>query len=218
MMNYQIEYKFQTKYNQKINRMINRLNKIFTKSKEKVAYYYENMKTKVTISYNAEITFYAASTIKILAVLYLYQNKIDLKKRIELTEADKKGGSGILKDKPFPQNITLKELAMYSLKYSDNTAYIKLVDFIGVSNLKEFGHSLKASHTLEGKDSFGIINCSDLKCYWESLYQEIKKHPELKDWLEEPSSKIIEPKSLKQVPFIRKYGSFDIAFHECDCK
>jgi len=209
----QIEIRY-PKTSQKIKNKIKKINIKYVKSEEKVAYYYENLKTGFIVSFNADITFYAASTIKIIVVLYLYKNNINLNQKIEIKEEDKKQGSGTLKNFVLPKKFTLYDLLKYTIKDSDNTSYVKLVDWIGKEKLMEFGKSLNAKHTLEGKDNFGIISCNDLAIYWKELGKIIEKHPDIADWFINPSYEIIFSKSLYNKTFFKKYGAFDIAFHE----
>lgn len=212
-MKYQIE--LQKKFQKRIKRLLNRLNIMYVKSNEKVAYYYEDMKTQTIFSFNASTTFYAASAIKILIAVYIYEKKIDLNQSILITADDIKQGSGILKNENnFPQNYSLQKLLKYTIKYSDNTAYLKLVNWIGKENLIKFGKSLGAKHTLEGKDSFGITTCNDLACYWKAIWPIQKEHEELREWLQNPTYQMIQEKNLRNKTFLRKYGLFDIACHE----
>ncbi len=43
---------------------------------------------------------------------------------------------------------------------------IKILSFVGSEKLKNYGKSLNATHTLEGKDNYGLITCKDLSYYW----------------------------------------------------
>ncbi len=102
---------------------------------------------------------------------------------------------------------------------SDNTAYVKLVNYVGKETLKKFGNDLGATNTMLGKetDCFGIISCSDMIIYWKSIndYLEHGKYGNLfKEWLCKPSFEIIDKKNIANHDFARKYGSFEIAYHE----
>ncbi len=46
---------------------------MYLKQKEKVAYYYEDINTGSILSYNSDILFYAASSIKILVCVMLLE-------------------------------------------------------------------------------------------------------------------------------------------------
>lgn len=205
-----------------LRRKIYHLNKYLLKQNEKVAYAYKNLETNDIFSFNLDVCFYSASAIKFLVCLYIYElaekNSELLDTKIKISLEDFKGGSGILKDNPDKLEYTIRELVYYSLKESDNTAYIKLVNFVTADKLKEYGLSLSAIHTLEGKDFFGITNASDMIIYLTRLYKYFntnsKLSNELKDYMSNPSYKIINSKNIDNNYFVRKYGSFGIAFHE----
>ena len=207
--------------NKHIKKEIYKLNKFLLKQNEKVSYAYKDTYNN-TFSFNNDICFYSASAIKFLACLYIYENaekdKNILEKKLKFKDEDFKGGSGILKNQKNKKEYTIKELIYYTLKESDNTAYIKLVNYIGKDNLKEYGLSLGAKHTLEGKDLFGITNSNDMVIYLTHLHEYLNKNTklsnELKECMLDPSYQIIKPQTFKNNLFVRKYGSFGIAFHE----
>lgn len=208
--------------NKYIRKKLYYLNKYLLKQEEKVSYVYRNLKTNDEFSFNIDICFYSASAIKFLACLYLYEQAENdanlLNTKLTLNEEDFKGGSGVLKNNKSKREYKLKELIYYALKESDNTAYIKLMNYIGVDKLKEYGFSLGANHTLEGKDLFGIVNAYDMKMYLIHLYEYLNSNTalskEFKNNMTNPSYQIIHSKSIDNNAFIRKYGSFGIAFHE----
>ena len=77
------------------------LNTLYLKQNEKVAYYYEDINTGTVLSYNSDILFYAASSIKILVcvmLLEMAQNKeLDLEEKLLVTMEDLKQDTGIIK-------------------------------------------------------------------------------------------------------------------------
>lgn len=190
----------------------------------KVAYYYKNEKTGDIISYNEDICFYAASSIKVLVCLMLFikanKGEIDLNKKILISMEDLKQDTGIIKYQKENTEYSILELIKLTIIESDNTAYLKLVDIVGKENIKKFGLELGASHTMESKptDSFGIINCNDMIIYWEAVKRFIDSNERygmiLKKYLLNPSFKIVSDSTLKNHSFVRKYGSWDIAYHE----
>jgi len=203
------------------NKLYN-LNKYLLKQEEKVAYAYKNLKTEDMFSFNLDTCFYSASTIKFLVCLYLYQeaekNPSILNKKLKLKNEDFKQGTGVLKNNKNKKEYNIKDLIYYTLKESDNTAYSKLVNFVTVEKLKQYGANLGAKHTLEGKDLFGITNCYDMIIYLTELYNYLNKNTylgkELKKIMANPSYQIIKIKNINKNLFIRKYGSFGVAFHE----
>ena len=224
------EFKIDKEYfktNRDVFSLIQELNNDFleeTYKGNKVAYYYKNEKNGNVISYNEDICFYAASSIKILVCLILFiraeNNEIDLNKKILVRMDDLKQDTGIIKYQKDDTEYSILELIKLTIIESDNTAYLKLVDVVGKETIKEFGLNLGATHIMESKptDSFGIINCIDMIIYWEAVKEFIdnnKKYgPIFKDYLVNPSFKIVEDETLENHNYVRKYGSWDIAYHE----
>ena len=121
-------------------------------------------------------------------------------------------GSGVLKNNLTFKSYTIEELIKYTLVESDNTAYIKLLKYVGKEKIIKYGKSLGAIHTFEGKDSYGITNCNDMMVYWKELIKYIKSSKnrnKIKDYLLNPTVKYV-----KNDKYIRKYGEYDIAYHE----
>lgn len=194
---------------------------LYLKQKEKVAYYYEDINTGSILSYNSDILFYAASTIKVLVctmLLELAENKeIDLDEKILIHINDIKQDTGVIKYQKEDTYYTIKELIRLSIVESDNTAYIKLVNYIGKNNLKNYGIKLGAKHILEGKDLFGLINCDDMVVYWKKIKDFIEHSTygkEFYEWLSNPTFWIVEKESISNNIYVKKYGSWDIAYHE----
>lgn len=205
-----------------IKEEIAELNLLYLKQNEKVAYYYKDMNTETVLSCNSDILFYAASSIKILVCVMLLEmaekGSIDLEEKILVKMEDLKQDTGIIKFQKKDTYYSIKELIKLTLVESDNTAYIKLVNYVGKDNLEIYGKSLGADHTMEGKDLFGLINCDDMIKYWEKTRNYIignyKFSKDFHDWLSNPSFSIIEKKSINSKNFVKKYGSWDIAYHE----
>lgn len=225
-MKYSINIECKDLFDNKIKKEIYNLENMYLKknlseSGGKVAFYYENAVTGDIISYNPEICFYAASSIKILVCVMILEQaankKIDLNEEILVTMSDLKHDTGIIKYQKKDTKYTIKKLLELTITESDNTAYIKLVNYVGKDNLIKYGKSLGATHTLEGKDLFGIINCSDMIIYWQKVYNFINNNEYggiFKKWLLNPSFSIITNNSINNKPFVKKYGSWDIAYHE----
>ena len=198
------------------------LNLLYLKQNEKVAYYYKDINTGTILSYNSDILFYAASSIKILVCVMLLEmaekGSVDLEKKLLVKMDDLKQDTGVIKFQKEDTYYSIKELIKYTIVESDNTAYIKLVNYVGKNNLEIYGKLLGAEHTMEGKDLFGLINCDDMIKYWEKVRNYIisnyKYSKDFRDWLSNPSFAIIDKTSINNKNFVKKYGSWDIAYHE----
>ena len=212
-------------YNDDIKDKLQELNLLFMNESykgNKVAYYYENLVTGNTYSYNEFVTFYAASTMKILVCLYLLENSdyYDLDTILLVSDDDKKQGCGILKDVTGEQEYTLLELIKPCLIYSDNTAYVKLMEYVGKDIIKRYGEELGCKHVMEAKefDMFGLTSCSDLSIIWKRVKEYIDRDTYYSDLLRDltrsTSVKLIDDESINNDIYCRKYGSYGIAYHE----
>lgn len=228
-MNYKINMKCELKNvpeelkekQEELKKYFLELNTMYLKQKEKVAYYYEDINTGSILSYNSDILFYAASSIKILVCVMLLEKaerkELSLEDKILVTMEDLKQDTGVIKYQRENTYYSIKDLIRLTITESDNTAYIKLVNYVGKDNLEKYGKSLGALHTMEGKDLFGLINCDDMVVYWKKVRDFINKSEYGKDfynWLSNPSFFIVEPKNIDNNTFVKKYGSWDIAYHE----
>ena len=89
-----------------------------------------------TLRYNDDVTFPAASTIKVFVLQTLLERvqagHLTLNDKILLTAAEKVTGSGVLKtltaDRPYP----IKDLATLMIIVSDNTATNLLIEHLGI--------------------------------------------------------------------------------------
>lgn len=184
--------------------------------------YYKGINTGSTLSYNSDVLFYAASSIKILVCVMILEmverDEINIDEQILVTMDNLKQDTGIIKFQKEDTYYSIKELIRLTIVESDNTAYIKLVNFLGKDNLKKHGINLGAKHTMEGRDLFGLINCDGMICYWERVRKYIidnnKYSLDFYNWLSNPTFLIVEPDNINNNNFVKKYGSWDIAYHE----
>ena len=179
---------------------------------------YKNLITGFEYEYNPDEIYYAASTIKLLDGLYIYdQLSNDLNTELTYTDNYVYSSSKGLQDYNIGDKIIIRKLVEYAIIYSDNSAHQMLINYIGKDNLKEYGKSLGANYTLYGEDNFGSINVDDAIKYLEATYKYIKKNQklgsELKEYLLNAEENYIKYDGLdKQV--IHKYGYYNEYFHD----
>ena len=91
------------------------------------------------IRHNADAAFFTASTLKIPLLLELFRQidrgRIDLSQRVELTDAMRVSGSGVLKELEAGLQPTVRDLAMLMIIISDNAATDFLYEMVGRDNL-----------------------------------------------------------------------------------
>lgn len=202
--------------------MFTELNLLYLRQNEKVAYCYRDINIGTILSYNSDILFYAVSSIKILVCVMLLEmsekGDINIDEKLLVTMEDLKQDTGVIKFQKEDTYYSIKELIRLTIIESDNIAYIKLVNYVGKDNLEKYGKSFGAGHTMEGKNLFGLINCDDIIYYWEKVRKYIidynKYSIDFYNWLSNPFFSIIEGSSIDNNNFVKKYGSWDIAYHE----
>ena len=198
----------------KVNEVTAYLNKYRTSVK------YQDVKTKFVYNYNAKGIYYAASTIKMLDAIYIYEKsaegKLSLDEEIEYTSQYKWGASTIIGKMKFGTKIKLRDLVKYAIIYSDNSAHIMLLKYIGKANLRDFGKSLGATYTLDS-DYFGQINVDDAIIYLNELNKYISTDTadakELKWYFVDSEQKYLNFKA-EGIEAAQKYGEYDPYYHE----
>lgn len=125
------------------------------------------------VSLAPDRSYHAASLIKVpilLTVLSLWQNEeIDLEERIELTEAEKVGGSGILYLMESGSTYNLLELLKLMICISDNTATNILIERFGIESVNSLLKDLNINNThlarklmISGTNTFSKTTARDM--------------------------------------------------------
>lgn len=185
-----------------------------------ITVYYEDIATGFHYAYNTKKDYYAASTIKILDAIYIYQKaiagEIDLDETITYRSEYLRTPSLEMKKHSLGEKITLRDLVKYAITVSDNTAHAMLLEYIGVSNLKSFGNSLGATKTLIGGDEFGYINSDDAFIYLQALNETINSDSKLGKELQSYFiSSDLNYLDIEENNILAgaKYGEYDYFFH-----
>ena len=114
------------------------------------------------ILFHADRMFPAASTVKLFVLVALYQasaqGKLDLERRMEVTNRDRCKGSGVLAHLDDGLRPTLRDLATLMMMVSDNTAANLLIDVIGVERIRDIIEKAGLEHTrFEGPIDFTVF-------------------------------------------------------------
>jgi beta-lactamase class A len=119
-----------------------RLEPLIKAHKGKVAVGVKHLSTGETFFHNADEVMPTASLIKVAVMLEAYfqadEGKIDLRDKVELKEADKVPGSGIL-TAHFSEGATLplRDYVRLMIALSDNTATNVVLDKVGIRNVNK---------------------------------------------------------------------------------
>ena len=176
--------------------------------------------SKFTYKYNENRKYYAASTIKMLDALYIYdkasKGEIDLDKTVTYQSKHLRGASLKMGSKKYGDKIKLKDLVSYAVIYSDNIAHAMLLDYIGKSTLREYGKSLGAKYTLNS-DDFGEITTDDALAYLIELNKYLNTNTEeakeLKSYFVNSQQNYLNFPD-KNVEAVQKYGEYPGYYHE----
>ena len=111
----------------------------------------KHLETGECISHNADTVFFTASTLKVPLLVELYRQVdagiINVNQRIDLTDALRVPGSGVLKELSSGLQPTLHDLAMLMIIISDNTATDILYNRVGGDNINNTMRQLGLTHT-----------------------------------------------------------------------
>ena len=111
----------------------------------------KHLETGERVSHNAEAVFFTASTLKVPLLVELYRQVdagiIDVNQHIDLADALRVPGSGVLKELSSGLQPTVHDLAVLMIIISDNTATDILYNRVGGDNINNTMRQLGLTHT-----------------------------------------------------------------------
>ncbi len=189
--------------------------------KYKTSVGYKDINMGYEYYYNQDKLYYAASSIKALSALYIYEEaskgNIDLDSTLKYTSRHKMGASLEMSKIPLNSEVKIRDLVRYTVVVSDNSAYSMLVSYIGKGKLRNYGKALGAKYTLLGGDNFGSINVSDGLIYWKAINEFMNNNGELGEELRSYfiSAEQNELKIPKEgIMAAHKYGEYSPNYHD----
>lgn len=171
--------------------------------------------------YNENVRYYAASTMKSVVALYVYEKAdeglINLDETIVYTSEYKWGASSFMQTHKYGDEITIRDLVKFSIIVSDNSAYQMLVDYVGKSTIREFGSSLGASLTMSDVDNFGYIDVADgiiyMKAINDFINSSLQLGEEFKSYFLEADQNDLAMTDLG-ISAAHKYGQYNEFYHD----
>ena len=125
-----------------IKNNISELEKYYNDDDNNFAFYYLDLNTSFSVSYNANQPIFGASTMKAPFIIYLYKQaslgKIDLDEELTYTANFYSTGSGVIQGHEVGGKYTVRKLCYYAINDSDNIAYRMLTSRFGIGNTREF--------------------------------------------------------------------------------
>lgn len=185
-----------------------------------VSVLFEDLTTNFSYFYKPDTVYYGCSLIKLVDAIYLINKainkEIDLdKETVTYLEKYKKGYSSGMAKRSIGEEISLRDLITYAISVSDNSAHLMLLDYIGFSNLKEYGENLGAKVILTGGDNFGSQTAEDMNIYLKEAYKIINENEEygpfLKSIMDNNERNAFNTENIK---IYHKYGSYDDNYHD----
>ena len=108
--------------------------------------YLETVDSKYSYSFFGDEVKRTASSIKLPFITYVMtladQQKIDLNTKLTYTAGFKIDGTGIIQFEPIGTQYTIEELAELVIRYSDNVAYLMLLNYVGEPAFVQYLHEL----------------------------------------------------------------------------
>ena len=127
------------------------LSRIAAESSGTVGVYARKLGGATPVVYNADVIFPAASVIKLVIFVSLFQyaesNPDVFSRRITLQYSDFVGGSEILDGYNIGSSISIDTLARAMIEQSDNTASNVLINFLGFDRIRTTIHQAGLAHT-----------------------------------------------------------------------
>lgn len=193
----------------------------YLKKNYSTSVFYEDLNLGFSYSYNSDVVYYAASTIKSLDALYIYTKaaagELDLDETMTYSKKYKWNSSKEMSKYNYGDKVSLRNLVKYAVTVSDNTAHQMLVAYIGRSELKEFGNSLGAENTLVGSDNFGNISVTDAIIYMKAIDEFINNNDELgaelKSYFIQADQNGLKFEDLG-IEAAHKYGEYSYFYHD----
>lgn len=185
----------------------------------RVSVLYEDLTTGFNYEYNSNKVYYGASLIKLVDAIYLINkasnNEIDLNTLLKYEPKYKMGYSSYMSKMSYGAEISLKDLIKYAISSSDNSAHLMLIDYIGFSNLKNYGQSLGAKVILTGGDNFGNQTAIDTNIYLKEAYKIINENEEYGPFLKAiMDNDDRNDFNTSEYRIYHKYGSNDYLYHD----
>lgn len=196
------------------------LENLMNESKYNFAFKYKDLNTGFCLSYNSNQPIFAASTIKAPEAIYIYEEaekgNINLDDTITYTSNYYSGGTGILKNRSFNVNYSIRDLVSYSIIHSDNAAHLMLNNKYKAENINNYWSNLGTTTIYKNNRAWCDINANDATIYMTELYNYIegnnKYSNELLDFFKK-SWKIISVPD-KNIQIASKSGWSEYSLHD----
>ena len=157
-----------------IKNNIGQLEKYYNDDDTNFAFYYMDLNTSFSVSFNAEQPIFGASTMKAPFIIYIYKQaslgKINLDEELTYTANFYSSGSGVLQSKEIGGKYSVKDLCYYAINDSDNIAYRMLTNRFGIKNARKFWIEQEVNSIYHNNVIFSEITAKDAAKIMKYLY------------------------------------------------
>lgn len=140
-----------------LNDLKMRIDSTIGSNKNNVAVAYYDINTGDSIMINENVSFLAASTVKVpinmLLFDMIYNGKINENEKLTYKDEDYEDGAGILQGQDLSKPIAISDLSRYSIIYSDNIAINMLLDRVGIDNRFNYLESI-LGHNVDRSENY----------------------------------------------------------------
>ncbi|MBQ3195187.1 MAG: serine hydrolase [Clostridia bacterium] len=175
-----------------------------------------------SIAYNPTRSFRCASAFKSFVSHYAYKQAaagvLDLNAGITYTSADYYSGSGIIKSSPFGTVYSLRQVADYSIRYSDNAGFVMLQRYLNRDGLVDYAKSLGCPGADGFKYTWPDMSALDAAIWWADIYGFAKSSTygaEAYNVYLNATQPSIKKGLNDEHPVAHKSGSMSYYFHDC---
>ena len=142
------------------------INQLLNEYKNKnLGFYFEDIQNGYTIKKDETKTYFGASVIKLVEVLYLLnesiEGRLDLSTPIKYEKRHTFVFSSEMEKHKVGEEIPLRDIMRYAITVSDNTAHMMLFEYIGLDKLYAYANQIQVKITATNKDRFGNLRAID---------------------------------------------------------
>lgn len=193
-----------------------------------VSFYYMDIESGVTMSYNGDKVLYSASLIKQPFILWALKtieaeeakadfeegSTFDVNRIFTYQKENFRQGSGVIQKSEYGTEYTYLDLLKLTITKSDNVAFYELRKSYGTKGFFAFCESLGVKSPQRSLYNLSAAECAIfLKETYEYFESGSKYADLLREWMQSTNHRIMLPHALKS-PVANKYGWDINAYHD----
>lgn len=157
-----------------IKNSIKKLENYYSADETHFSFYYLDLNTSFSVSYNETQPIFGASTMKAPFIIYVYKQaslgNIDLDEKLTYTANFYSTGSGVIQGHKIGGQYSVRDLCYYAINDSDNIAYRMLASRFGISNARTFWEEQGVKSIYHNDVLFSEITALDAGKIMKYLY------------------------------------------------